>query len=149
MTARRWSGLLVLLLLIVPVVEIWVIVQVGQGIGVGWTVLLLVASGVIGSWLITREGSKAWRALRTSLDEGRMPARELADGVLVVLGGALMLSPGFVTDAVGLLLVLPFTRPIARAAFTAVLARRLVVTTTARRPGPPADGAVVQGEVVD
>lgn len=149
MTARRWSGILVLCLLVLPVVEIWAIVQVGQVVGVWWTLLLLVLSGVVGSWLITREGTRAWRALRTSLQEGRMPAKELADGVLVVLGGALMLSPGFVTDALGLLLVLPFTRPAARALLTAVLARRLVVVSTAQRPGSSTDQAVVRGEVVD
>jgi UPF0716 protein FxsA len=146
--ARRfpWSLLLVAFL-VVPIVEIYVLIQVGQVIGAGWTVLLLVADSIFGSWLLKREGGRAWRALRRALNGGRMPARELADGALIVFGGALMISPGFVTDVVGLLAILPFTRPFARRVLSAVVARRLGVVGDVRRPGPPDD--VVRGEVVD
>jgi UPF0716 protein FxsA len=61
-----------------PLVEIYVIIQVGQAIGPWWTILLLIADSILGSWLIRHEGSRAWRALREALDSGRMPARELA-----------------------------------------------------------------------
>ena len=146
--ARRfpWSLLLVAFL-VVPIVEIYVLIQVGQVIGAGWTVLLLVADSIFGSWLLKREGGRAWRALRQALNGGRMPARELADGALIVFGGALMISPGFVTDVVGLLAILPFTRPFARRVLSAVVARRLGVVGHVRRPGPPDDE--VRGEVVD
>jgi UPF0716 protein FxsA len=147
--ARRrplWT-LLFVAFLVVPIVEIYVLIQVGQVIGPWWTVLLLVADSLFGSWLLKREGVRAWRALQSALTEGRMPARELADGALIVFGGALMISPGFVTDAFGLFAILPFTRPVARRILAAFVARRLVVFRNARRPGPPDD--VVRGEVVD
>ena len=130
----------------VPILEIYVIIQVGQVIGPWWTILLLIADSVFGSWLIAREGRRAWRALSTALSSGRMPASELADGALILVGGTLMLSPGFVTDAVGILLILPFTRPLARRLLTRVVARRLL---DARRPGPGPQGPVIRGEVVD
>lgn len=141
---------LVAAFVLVPLVEIYVIVQVGQTIGVWWTIGLLILASIIGSWLIRREGGRAWRALTEALQQGRMPARELADGALILIGGTLMLTPGFVTDAAGVLLILPFTRPVARAALTRALARRLVVVPmTTQRPGPATGGSVVQGEVVD
>jgi UPF0716 protein FxsA len=149
MNTRRRSRwwLLFVAFLVIPVVEIYVLIQVGQVIGAWWTVLLLIADSLIGSWLLKREGVRAWRALQTALGEGRMPARELADAALIVFGGALMITPGFVTDIFGLLAILPVTRPIGRRMLTALVARRLVVVQNVRRPGPPDD--VVQGEVVD
>ncbi len=157
MARRRRSGLgwlLVALFILVPLVEIYVIIQVGQVIGAGWTILLLVLDSILGSWLIRREGSRAWRALREALERGRMPARELADGALILIGGTLMLAPGFVTDGFGILMILPVTRPVFRRLLTNVVATRLVVAGApggpdARRPGPGPDGPVIRGEVVD
>ena len=123
------------------------LIAVGQVIGVWWTVLLPIADSVFGSWLLKHEGLRAWRALQAALGEGRMPARELADAALIVFGGALIISPGFVTDLFGLVAILPFTRPVARRVLSAYVARRVVVVRNTRRPGPPGD--VVQGEVVD
>lgn len=158
-TARRRvripGWLLVLAFLIVPLVEIYVLIQVGQVIGAWWTIALLILDSLIGGWLIKREGRRAWDALNTALHNGRMPARELADGALILIGGTLMLTPGFVTDSVGILLILPVTRPIARRILTRYLAPKLVggVTfgpgMTHNRPGPGSNGSVVQGEVLD
>ena len=148
--ARRRGGLGWLLLvafIVVPIVEIYVIIQVGQVIGAWWTILLLVADSIIGSWLIRREGGRAWRALRSALDSGRMPAKELADGALILVGGTLMITPGFVTDAFALLLIMPITRPLFRRLLTGVVTRRLVVLGT--QPGPRPAGPVIPGEVVD
>ena len=136
MARRRRRGLFLLLLalfIVVPLVEIYVIIQVGQAIGPWWTILLLILDSILGSWLIRHEGSRAWRALREALDSGRMPARELADGALILIGGTLMLAPGFVTDAFGVLMILPVTRPLFRRLLTGVVANRLVVC--ARAPG--------------
>lgn len=142
----------------VPVVEIYVIIQVGQAIGAWWTVLLLIADSLLGSWLIKREGGRAWQALRTALESGRMPATELADGALILIGGTLMLSPGFVLDVLGVLLILPFTRPLFRGVLARVVTKRLTVIgpvppmggpRNGNRPGPGSQGPVVQGEVVD
>jgi UPF0716 protein FxsA len=139
-------GLLVAAFVIVPIVEIYVIIQVGQVIGPWWTILLLIADSIFGAWLVKHEGRRAWAALTTALESGRMPAKELADGGLVLIGGTLMISPGFVTDAAGILLILPFTRPLPRRVLTRMVTRRLMDT---RGPGPGPEGPVVQGEVVD
>ena len=155
MTRKRLLRLgLVVAFLGVPLLEIYVLVQVGQVIGAWWTILLLVLASVLGAWLIRREGARAWRALTEALQTGRMPARELADGALILIGGTLMLTPGFVTDAVGVLVIVPVTRSIARRLLTGVVSRRLLwsgpVTGPGRtnRPGPT-DGPVVQGDVVE
>jgi UPF0716 protein FxsA len=143
---------------LVPLVEIWAILQVGQLVGPWWTIVLLVLDSLVGAWLIKREGGRAWQALRVALQSGRMPARELADGALILIGGTLMLSPGFVLDVAGILLILPFTRPVARRLLTSVVERRLVVAPGfgpgfgpghANRPGPGGDGPVVRGDVVE
>lgn len=148
--STRW--LLFVLFVVVPLIEIYVLIQVGQVIGPWWTILLLVADSLFGTWLIRREGGRAFAGLRAALDSGRMPARELADGALILIGGTLMLSPGFVTDAFGILLILPFTRPAFRGVLTRIVTARLLAssrTGNARRPGPGSDGSVVRGEVVD
>jgi UPF0716 protein FxsA len=172
--ARRRRGwvpwLLVIAFVVVPLAEIYVLIQVGQVIGVWWTILLLIADSILGGWLIRHEGGRAWRALATALGSGQMPAKELADGALILVGGALMLSPGFVTDALGILLILPFTRPVARRMLTQVVSKRLVagfvdVRRGPRPPGPgyrppgqssghssghsSGGGPVVRGEVLD
>ncbi len=102
--------LLVLLFLVVPLVELYVIVQVGQRIGYPWTLGALLVVSVAGAALVKREGRGAWRRFRAALDAGRIPAEEVVDGALLLLGGALLLTPGFLTDAVGLLLVVPVSR---------------------------------------
>ncbi len=148
--------------IVVPLVEIYVIIQIGQVIGAWWTILLLIADSIFGTWLIRREGSKAWRALRTALEQGRMPSTELADGALILVGGTLMLTPGFVTDAFGMACILPFTRPLARRALAAVVGRKLAdLPIPGSRPGGasradraqndtrPGPTDVVQGEIVD
>jgi UPF0716 protein FxsA len=162
-----WSLLLVAFI-VVPLVEIYVIIQIGQVIGAWWTILLLIADSILGAWLIKREGGRAWRALGTALEQHRMPARELADGVLILVGGTLMLTPGFVTDFFGILCILPVTRPLGRRLLAGAISRRLVGVSfptgprpqpgtgrpgtdpwAQQRPGPSDPNGVVQGEVVD
>ncbi|GAA1141578.1 FxsA family protein [Nocardioides aquiterrae] len=149
MSPRRRTIPLVLVTVFVlmPLLEIYVIVQVGQVIGAWWTILLLVADSIFGAWLLRHEGARAWRALRDALQAGRLPSNEIADGALILVGGTLMLAPGFVTDAFGILLILPFTRPAFRRLLATAVARRLVLDVT--RPGPGPQGPVVRGEVVD
>lgn len=157
MRGRVPWGLLAVLFVAVPLLEIYLVVRAGQTIGLGWTVLILVVDSLLGAWLLKREGAHAWRALRESLSSYRMPARELADGALVLVGGTLLLTPGFVTDAAGFFFILPFTRPLARRALTGFITRRFLGgppgpaatahrARTRQRPGPD---SVVQGEVVD
>ncbi|WP_214323969.1 FxsA family protein [Nonomuraea sediminis] len=150
--------LLFLAFLVVPVLEIWVLIQVGSVIG-GWTtVALLIADSLLGAWLVRREGRRAWRALQEALQSGRMPDRELADGGLILVGGALLLTPGFLTDIAGFACVLPFTRPLMRrlgAWFFDRRVRRLAASSPYAgmfadpfqgRAEP--DGQVVHGEVI-
>jgi len=158
---RRWPWILLLAFVVVPVVEIYVIIRVGQVIGAWWTVLLLIADSVFGSWLVRREGSRAFEALRQALSTGRMPTKELTDGALILIGGTLMVSPGFVLDVVGLVLILPFTRPVARRILAAAVARRLLGPrgggptngshggANGTRPGAGPQGPIVRGEVID
>jgi UPF0716 protein FxsA len=117
--------LLVILFVLVPIVEIYVIIQVGQAIGALWTVLILIADALIGARLLSWQGRRAWGAFQAALAEGRLPHREVLDGALIILGGAFLLTPGFITDVVGLLLLIPPTR----SAFRRLLARSIM------RPG--------------
>ncbi len=116
--------LLPVALLVVPIVEIAVIIQVGQLIGFWPTVVLLLLESALGAWLVKREGLRAWRALSGGMRSGALPGRELTDAALVLIGGTLLLTPGFVTDVVGFFFVLPVTRPIARRIVQGYLARR-------------------------
>ncbi len=157
--------LVFLALLVVPTVEIAVIIGVGRVIG-GWpTVLLLVVESLFGAWLVRREGSRTWAGLRDALRSGQMPSRELADAALVLIGGTLLLTPGFVTDLVGFAIVIPLTRPVARRLLERAVSRRLLGDHGGRPSGGPggapgtgsAGGAsageggpdVIPGEVVD
>ena len=165
----RPTRIAALLLLIVPILEVMALIAVGQAIG-GWqTFFLLVAMSVLGAWLIRLEGARAWAALTQALQTGRMPARELADGMLILIGGTLLLTPGFLTDIVGFALVLPFTRPVARRLLEAVISRRLIAQSPylgmvsgfggpgakpeSGHPGAPrrttSDGDIVEGEIID
>ena len=153
---------LVALLVVVPLVEIYVLIQVGQLLGAVPTVLLLLAMSVLGSVLLKREGTRTWQAFQRALQTRRMPAKEVADGALVIFGGALLLTPGFVTDAVGLACVLPGSRAVVRRLLLGAVARRFGLAGMAgaftasryaerrdagRRGAAP--GRVVDGQVVD
>ena len=146
----RWLTLLLVGLVVVAVVEVVVIVLVAKLIGAWPTVLLLLLTSALGTWLVRREGAKAWRALTTALRTGQMPSRELADAALVLMGGALLLAPGFVTDLVGAFVLLPPTRPVTRPLLVAMVAKRLL----RRFGGWPWDGRgdggpdVIEGEVL-
>ena len=149
----RW---VFLALLIVPVIEIAAIIAVGRVIG-GWqTLLLLVLESLLGAWIVKREGARTWAALQEALRSGRMPSRQLSDAALVLIGGTLLLTPGFVTDIVGFFFILPLTRPVTRAWLEAVghpAAARADGGVahgrrSRRRPGSGRPD-VIQGEVVD
>jgi len=119
------------------VAEIALIVAVGSVIG-GWqTIALLLAESALGAYLVKREGARSWQALRVALNTGQMPGRELADATLVLIGGTLLLTPGFLTDVVGFFFILPFTRPITRRWLQGVVERRLVDSS-----------GVIRGEVI-
>lgn len=150
--------------LVVPLVELFVIGEVAGVIGVPWTILLLVVDSLAGAWLVRREGRRAWHEFTSAVAGAQWPGDQVMAGAMVLVGGALLVTPGFVTDAVGLSLVLPPTRRL----LATVLRSRVQplqvgrVTTfgsfsqpgaAARGPGhptrPPSDAEVIEAEVVD
>jgi UPF0716 protein FxsA len=137
MTPAMW--LLVLLFIAVPIAEIYVIIQVGQAIGALWTIALLIADSVIGARLVAWQGRLAWRRFVEAIATGRIPHDEVTDGVLVVVGGTLLLTPGFITDLFGFLLLVPPTRALIRRAVLRSIRRRGAVTRVVfySRTGPP------------
>ena len=116
---------LFLIFVVTPIVELVVIVQVAGSTGVMNTIGLLVLVSLVGAWLVRREGLGILRRAQAELAEGRMPGRELVDGLLVLFGGALMLTPGFATDALGLSLLFPPTRMLLRASTARWFGRRM------------------------
>jgi UPF0716 protein FxsA len=120
--------LLLIVFIGVPIAEIYVIIQVGQAIGALPTIAILIADSVLGSWLLRSQGRAAWRRFNQAVAERRPPAREVVDGVLIVFGGALLITPGFISDAFGLLLLLPPTRAVIRTLLVRNFTSRLVVT---------------------
>jgi len=133
----RWGWYVFLALLVVPVAEIALIVAVGKVIG-GWqTVALLFLESALGAYLVKREGRRSWQGLKGALNTGQMPGGELADAALVLIGGTLLLTPGFLTDIIGFFFILPFTRPITRRWLQGVVERRLL----------PRSG-IIRGEVI-
>jgi UPF0716 protein FxsA len=157
---RRWLWwVLAVAFVVVPLVEVYLLVKLGQVIGAWWTILVLIADGILGSLLVRREGGRAWQALQAALTSHRMPATELADGALILIGGTLLVTPGFLSDVVGLFCILPFTRPLARRVLTRVITRRLAQQVSPLPPpgGRPWPGTtagrgdhdVVPGTVVD
>ena len=121
---------LAVLFLLIPFAELYVIYKVGDAIGYWWVFVILAADSLLGAWLLRSQGRAVWRRFNAILAEGRVPHREVVDGVLVIFGGAFLITPGFITDIVGLALLLPPSRAI----FRRMLIRRL------GRPRVPASG---------
>ena len=130
---------LIALFIVVPLVELYVILKVGDAIGVVWTILLLAADSVLGSLLLRSQGRAVWRRFNEALGAGRMPHREVVDGVLVIFGGALLITPGFVTDVLGLILLVPPTRSLVRRLTMRRLGRRVTVEMAGPPPRRPRD----------
>jgi UPF0716 protein FxsA len=133
--------LLILVFIVVPIAELYLILQVGDAIGAVPTILLLIADSLLGSMLLRSQGRSVWRQFNEVLAEGRIPHRELFDGIAVIFGGAFLITPGFLTDIAGLLLLIPPTRAVVRRVAVSTLGKRFglgVVTGVAgrvRRPG--------------
>src|SRR3954453_8514064 len=131
--------LLVVLFVVVPIAELAVLIQIGELIGVWWTIALLVADAILGSLLARSQGRAVWRRFNEALRAGRAPAREVREGALVAFGGALLLTPGFLSDILGAFLLIPPTRALVRAILVRRFAGRMVasLTTGARVGGGP------------
>jgi UPF0716 protein FxsA len=125
------------LFIAVPILELYVIIKVGEAIGLWPTLALLLADALLGTLLLRHEGRSAWRRFNRALAERRFPGREVADGLMIAVGGTLLLTPGFVTDIFGFLLLIPPTRAIARRLLQTWVARRFVVLGVSGMRGAP------------
>jgi UPF0716 protein FxsA len=130
-------ALLVVLFIVVPIVELYVIIKIGGLIGILPTLGLLLADALLGSLLLRHQGRGAWRRFNLALAERRFPGREVADGLMIAVGGTLLLTPGFLTDIFGVLLLLPPTRAIARGLLSRYAAHRFVVVGVSGAGGAP------------
>jgi UPF0716 protein FxsA len=134
---------LVLIFIVVPIAELYVIIKVGEAIGVVPTIALLLADAVLGSMLLRHQGRAAWVRFNRALAENRLPHKEVFDGVLIIFGGALLITPGFLTDILGLILLIPPTRALVRRLSSRLVRRRLALGggatmwTFGRAQGPP------------
>src|SRR3954452_1990799 len=122
--------LLFVIFIVVPLAELYVIIQVGQAIGVLPTIGLLLLDSLLGTLLVRTQGRAAWQRFTDTTRAGRPPAREVLDGALVLLGGAFLLSPGFLTDILGAALLLPPTRALLRRLAARRLLRRMTASLT-------------------
>jgi len=129
-------AILVALFIVVPLVELYVIIQIGSLIGVWPTIALLLADALLGSLLLRHQGRGAWRRFNAALNKRRFPGREVADGLLIAIGGTLLLTPGFVTDIVGLIFLIPPTRAIVRRLLRGYFGRRFLVVGVPGMGGP-------------
>lgn len=118
---------LALVFLVVPFVELFLLIQVGHAIGALPTIAVLVAVSVVGAWLVKREGLNVLRRAQEQVRRGQVPGAELVDGVLVLFAGALLISPGFFTDLLGIALMIPPVRAVFRSMASRALARRAAV----------------------
>jgi UPF0716 protein FxsA len=136
--------LLFLIFIVLPIAELYVIFKVGDSIGWAPTLAILVADSLLGAWLLRSQGRSVWQRFQTTMQAGRIPHREVLDGVLVIFGGAFLITPGFITDIFGIVLLLPPTRSL----FRRFLVRRggkflgisFVTTRAGRRSSPGANG---------
>lgn len=123
--------LIAVIFLVVPIIEIYLLIQVGQVIGAGWTIVLVVLTAVIGVWLLRLQGLSTLMRAQQKLQGNELPAREILEGMGLVVAGALLLTPGFFTDSIGFLLLFPPTR----IWLVSRIAARMVVTTSANVQG--------------
>jgi UPF0716 protein FxsA len=145
-------ALLALIFIVVPLAELYVIYLVGDAIGILPTLAILVLDSLLGSWLLKSQGRAVWRRFNEAVQAGRIPHREVIDGVLIIFGGAFLITPGFLTDIVGLLLLLPPTRGTFRRLVVARLGGRVVVAgvdRAGRRRRVEPDGDWVEGTATD
>ncbi len=160
----------VILLIALPIFEVWLLIQVGRQLGPLPTIAILVLEAVLGAWLMRHQGARAWTALTDAYGKGKVPTGQLADAALVLVGGVLLIVPGFVTDVFGFIFLLPWTRPFARKIIAFFVARRInrlgVPVALARadranliegetvapgppRPADPSGPIVIAGEIED
>ena len=132
--------ILFLLFLIVPLIEVVILIQVGKSIGAGYTVIVIIGTAALGAALLRWQGLATLARVRLSMDQGRLPATELIEGLLLLIAGALLLTPGFFTDALGFLTLLPGLRKfVAEALLSRFIQRRV-------HPRRDDQGEIIEGQ---
>jgi UPF0716 protein FxsA len=131
---------LAVLFLLVPFAELYVIYKIGDAIGYWWVFVILAADSLLGAYLLRSQGRAVWRRFNLTLSEGRVPHREVIDGVLVIFGGAFLITPGFISDILGVLLLLPPTRSVFRRLVVRRLGRRVAVASPRGSDGYDVEG---------
>ena len=135
---------LLLLFFLVPLIEIYLLIEIGGVIGVGWTIFCVVFTAVLGAFLVRAQGFSTLRRIRTQMDQGQLPAVELLEGLVLLIAGALLLTPGFFTDAIGFICLTP---PLRRAIIKYVLSQGIVRGNQGTRPSPePRSRDTIEGE---
>lgn len=146
---------LLLLFITVPVIELILFIKIGSKIGLLPTFATIVITGVLGAYLTKQQGLRTWRKFQSTSASGQLPANEAIDGLLILIAGAVLLTPGFLTDAVGFLMLVPFVRAAIRSQVTGKLKNKVQVV--GQRPpfpsatSPPSQGGerVATGRVID
>jgi UPF0716 protein FxsA len=130
---------LIVIFIVVPLAELYVILKVADSL-LGWplTIALLAADSLLGSWLLRSQGRAVWRRFNDAVRAGRVPHSEVIDGVLIIFGGAFLITPGFITDVIGLILLMPPTRGVVRQLARRTIERRTVAGVVAGQAGPAA-----------
>jgi UPF0716 protein FxsA len=143
---------LLLLFILVPLAELYLFMELGSRLGLLNTIAIVVATGILGAWLTKWQGTRALARFRQASAEGRLPHQEVLDGLLILLAGAVLLTPGFLTDTVGFLMLLPPVRALARRQLSNYLQGRIKIITPATPDAPRsphAGGDVIDVEVVE
>ncbi|QFT90160.1 phage T7 F exclusion suppressor FxsA [Bacillus sp. THAF10] len=117
--------LLLLLIIVIPALEIWVLITAGKLIGTIPTVLLIILTGIVGAWLAKQQGLFALKSAQQKMNSGQMPGEVIIDGLCILVGGVLLLTPGFITDAIGFALLLPGTRNLIKPSILRAIRNRI------------------------
>lgn len=147
-------GKLLLLFTVVPVVELYLLITIGQNLGAGATVAIVLTTGLLGAGLAKREGARVLRNWQESLERGQMPKEGVVSSLLVLVGGVLLVTPGVVTDVSGLLLLVPWSRRLVASVVRKRLEHRFQMQSFVANPASFIDMASAgmsgpQGSVID
>ncbi|MCG6976140.1 MAG: FxsA family protein [Acidiferrobacterales bacterium] len=134
--------ILFLLFLAVPIVEIWLLIQIGSVIGVGWTILVVIGTAIAGAWLVRSQGLAILKRIQQETALGRVPTMDMLEGLMLLVAGAVLLTPGFFTDAIGFALLIP---PV-RAMISRYIVRRGTIHMAARGHTPGNQSQVIDGD---
>ena len=133
---------LLIFFVVLPLVELCLVLLLGQYLGIAWTLVFIIGTGILGTWLARTQGLSTYQRIQQQLSQGRMPTDSLIDGALILLAGVLLITPGVLTDLVGILLMIPPSRILFRRWLIAWFKRNFKIQTLVSGPRPSGDGVV-------